>query len=142
MASYVDSSLTEGENVRYEGKVSLWSLSPRILLGLLFLVYGFGLMLLVWAAITYFTTELAVTNKRVIAKIGFIRRKAIDVNITNVESIKIKQGILGRIFNFGSIQVSGAGIPQVRRIPKISNPIRFKKRCFEVQEEGKSGPPK
>ena len=101
MGSYIESALTKGENIVYQGKTSIWSLVPLIVLGLLFVGF-FGIGLLFWAAaaIRYFTTELAITNKRVIAKFGLISRSTIEINIHKIESIQVNQGILGRIFNF------------------------------------------
>ena len=134
MASYVESALTKGEQVVYQGKVSIWSLVPLLLLGLIFLAfYGLGLLFWAAAAIRYFTTELAITNKRVIAKFGFISRSTIEINLQKIESIQVHQGILGRIFNFGSIVVSGAGNPQAP-IPGISNPLQFRRAFIDTQE--------
>ena len=135
MASYVDSALTKGEKVAYQGKISIWSLLPLMLLGLLFLAfYGFGLLFWAAAAIRYLTTELAITNKRVIAKFGLISRSTIEINLQKIESIQVKQGILGRIFNFGSIVVSGAGNPQAP-IPGISSPMNFRRAFIDAQED-------
>ena len=124
MASYIEGNLTKGEQVVYQGKVSIWSLLPLLLLGLIFLSF-FGLGLLFWAAagVKYFTTELAITNKRVIAKFGLISRSTIEINLQKIESIQVNQGFFGRIFNYGSIVVSGAGNPQAP-IPGISNPLQ------------------
>lgn len=134
MASYVESALTRGEQVVYQGKVSIWSLAPLLIVGLIFLaIYGLGLLFWVAAAIRYFTTELAITNKRVIAKFGLISRSTIEINLQKIESIQVKQGILGRIFNFGSIVVSGAGNPQAP-IPGISNPLQFRRAFIDTQE--------
>jgi uncharacterized membrane protein YdbT with pleckstrin-like domain len=134
MASYVEGALTKGEQVVYQGKVSIWSLVPLLLLGLIFLAfYGLGLLFWIAAAIKYFTTELAITNKRVIAKFGLISRSTIEINLQKIESIQVNQGILGRIFNFGSIVVSGAGNPQAP-IPGISSPIQFRREFVDTQE--------
>ncbi|WP_217475242.1 PH domain-containing protein [Stutzerimonas stutzeri] len=135
MGSYVESALTQGEKVIYEGKTSLWSLLPLILLGLLTLgIFGLGLLFWIAAAIRYFSTELAITNKRVIAKFGFISRTTIEINIQKIESIQVNQGILGRIFNFGSIVVSGAGNPQAP-VPGISSPLNFRREFLNTQEQ-------
>ena len=135
MASYIETNLIKGEMVKFEGKTSVWSLLPKILLGLLLLpFYGLGLLLWISAAITYYTTELVVTNKRVVAKFGLIRRNTIEMNIPKIESLRVEQSFVGRIFNFGSILISGAGNPQAP-IPGISDPLLFKNRYFEVQEE-------
>lgn len=134
MGSYIESALTKGEQVVYQGKVSIWSLVPLMLLGLIFLAfYGLGLLFWAAAAIRYFTTELAITNKRVIAKFGLISRSTIEINLQKIESIQVNQGILGRIFNFGSIVVSGAGNPQAP-IPGISSPLQFRRAFIDTQE--------
>jgi len=134
MASYVDTALTKGEEVVYRGKVSVWSLIPLILLGVLFLfVYGVGVFFFIGAAVKYYTTELAITNKRVIAKFGLIRRSTVEIGINKIESIQVHQGILARIFNFGSIVVSGAGTPQAP-IPGISHPLQFRREFLDTQE--------
>ncbi|OOF09324.1 PH domain-containing protein [Salinivibrio sp. PR919] len=134
MASYVESALTKGEQVVYQGKISIWSLVPLLLLGFIFLAfYGLGLLFWIAAAIRYFTTELAITNKRIIAKFGLISRSTIEINLQKIESIRVNQGILGRIFNFGSIVVSGAGNPQAP-IPGISSPLLFRRAFIDTQE--------
>jgi len=136
MISYVESNLIKDETVQYIGKISVWSLLPKILIGFILLPF-FGIGVVVWAsaAIDYYTTELAITNKRVIAKFGLIRRNTVEMNIAKVESIQVNQGIIGRIFNFGGVLIAGAGDPKAP-IPGISNPLEFRKMFFEVQEIG------
>ena len=68
-----------------------------------------GGVLIAIAAIHVLTTELALTNRRIIAKSGLIRRNTIELKTNRVESLEVNQGILGRIFNFGSIVVKGVG---------------------------------
>ena len=85
-----------------------------------------GLFSIVLAIIEVKSTELALTNKRVIAKFGFIKRGIVDVRLGKIESVAFDQGILGRIFNFGSVLVSGAR--NSTPIPNISNPNAFKNR--------------
>jgi uncharacterized membrane protein YdbT with pleckstrin-like domain len=135
MASYIEGALIKDEKVIYTGHVSLWSLAPLIFLGFICLFF-FGLGLIIWlvAFIRYKTTEMAFTNKRVIAKFGFISRKTIELNITKVESIQVNQGILGRIFNYGTLIVSGAGNPQAP-IPGISDPMAFRRAFMESQDQ-------
>lgn len=134
MASYVDQVLTKDERVVHVGHISLWSLSGHIILGAL-LLFVFGLGLIVWASafIKYKTTELAITNKRVIAKFGFISRRTIEINLNKVESLQVDQGILGRIFNYGTLVIAGAGNPQAP-IPGISDPMMFRKAFVEAHE--------
>lgn len=137
MASYVENTLIKDEKIIYEGRVSLWSLLPMFLVGLILLPFAFiGLLFWFAALIRYFTTELAFTNKRVIAKFGFISRKTIELNLQKVESLQVNQGVLGRIFNFGTLVISGAGNPQAP-IPGISNPMTFRRSFMEYQDQGR-----
>ena len=133
MASYIEDALIKDEKIVYTGRVSLWSLAPLIIIGLLTIWIGIGLIFWVIAFIRYKTTELAFTNKRVIAKFGFISRHTVELNINKVESIQVKQGILGRIFNFGTLVISGAGNPQAP-IPGISEPMTFRRAFMEAQD--------
>ena len=139
MANYVQSTLITDEKVIYEAKVSLWSLLPLLVAGFFFLfAWGLGLIFWLVAFIRYKTTELAFTNKRVIAKFGFISRQTVELNLMKVESLQVNQGILGRIFNFGTLVVSGAGNPQAP-IPGISNPMTFRRSFMEFQDRAGKG---
>lgn len=134
MASYIEGALIKDEKVIYTGNISLWSLAPLIVLGLATVwIIWVGLIFWVMAFIRYTTTELAFTNKRVIAKFGFISRQTIELNISKVESIQVNQGILGRFFNFGTLVISGAGNPQAP-IPGISDPMSFRRAFMESQD--------
>jgi uncharacterized membrane protein YdbT with pleckstrin-like domain len=135
MASYVETVIGNEESVEYQAKISLWSMSLLFIIGVLLLpFYGLGLIFFLYAYIRFKTTELAITNKKVIAKFGFIQRDTIELLLPKIESIQVNQSLFGRIFNFGSIVVSGAGNPQAP-IPGISAPIQFRKTFMDVQEK-------
>lgn len=138
MASYVDSVLGSGEVVKYRARISVWCMLPYVIVGFFLLpIFGFGLIIWITAFIRYKTTELAITDKKIIAKFGFIRRDTIEILLSKIESIQVKQSIFGRIFDYGSIIVSGAGNPQAP-VPGIDNPIKFRKIFMEVQEKSTS----
>ena len=139
MASYVEGALVKDERIVYIGRVTLWSLWLPIVLGLVLLpLFGAGLVFWLVAWVRYKTTELAITNKRVIAKFGFISRRTVEINIHKVESIQVDQSMLGRIFNFGTLLISGAGDPQAP-ITGISDPMAFRKAFMEAQDLGRLG---
>ena len=160
MASYVQQNLTSNEEIQHQCKISKWYLFPQMFVGVLLLVFGlaagalteidptasalskvmFGsaLFIIVRALIYYFTTELAVTNKRVISKAGFISRKTVEINITKLESVTVDQGILARIFKFGSVTASGTG-GSIAPIKGIYNPLAFRKLALETSEPSTKG---
>lgn len=134
MASYIESTLIADERILYAGHISAWTLTWLILPGVLLVpAFGLGLILLGVAWVKYKTTELAITNKRVIAKFGFISRRTVEININKVESLQVEQGVLGRIFNYGTLLISGTGDSQAP-ILGISKPLEFRKAFMEAQD--------
>ena len=140
MASYVETIVGPGEQVLYIGKVSLFSILPLLTGGILMILIGglaigtgpigliiaaCGLILVLAGLIQRNSTELAVTNRRVIAKFGFIRRSTIELNLAKVESIRVEQSIGGRIFGYGSVIVTGTG-STMDPIPYVADPIKFR----------------
>jgi uncharacterized membrane protein YdbT with pleckstrin-like domain len=127
MSSYVDQVLIKDETVIYRGHLTLWSFFWWILLGLLLLAaFGLGLLFWLWAWLKYRSTELAVTNKRIIVKSGLIQRNTTEMFLEKVESIQVDQGIFGRILDFGSITISGTGGDK-SPVNNVSHPIEFRK---------------
>jgi membrane protein YdbS with pleckstrin-like domain len=92
-----------------------------------------GILLIPLIIAMYRNIELALTNKRVIAKWGVLHRYMIEMNLNRVESVQIHQGLLGRMFNYGSLVVSGDGNPQ-DPIPGIKDPMTFRRILLETQE--------
>ena len=127
MSSYVDDVLINDERVMYRARISKWSLWPLILLGVILLpLFGIGLLFWLWAWIVYSTTELAITNKRVVAKTGLIQRRTIEMFLEKIESIQVDQSVLGRMFNFGSVVISGTGVHSAP-FKSISDPLELRK---------------
>ena len=77
-----------------------------------------GFLLLVSEFITGWTTEIAVTSRRLILKRGLVRRETMEMNLDKVESVRVSQSSIGRMLNYGTIDVrgSGAGIEGLRRV--------------------------
>jgi len=137
MSSYVEGALVKDEKVVHIGHISLWSLWHLIAAGALLLpAFGLGLVFLVIAYVRYKSVELAVTTKRVIVKHGFVRRQTVEINLNKVESIQVEQGLLGRLFNFGTLIVSGTGTSHAP-LTGIAEPMGFRKAFIEAQDRGK-----
>lgn len=85
----------------------------------------FGLILLVRAWWHAFTTEIAVTNHRVVYKEGFINRHTDEMNIDKIESVIVDQSILGRIFGYGTVSIRGTGA-SIEQLPLIAHAIELR----------------
>jgi uncharacterized membrane protein YdbT with pleckstrin-like domain len=134
MASYIEGALTPGERVLHTAHVSWWSQWVPLLIGVVGLVaFGLGLIALAYAYIQYKTTELAITNKRVIVKNGFISRQTTELNLAKVESIQVNQTVMGRLLDYGSLLISGGGLPQAS-LNGIADPLAFRKAFIQAQD--------
>ena len=133
MASYIEGALIENERVIHIGRVSLWSMAHLLVFGVLLQPVGIGLILLIMAYIRYQSTELAITNRRVIAKFGFISRRTIELNLNRIEGIEVMQTIPGRILDYGSLLMSGVGSLK-EPIHGISQPMEFRKAFMNAVE--------
>jgi len=130
--SYIDDSLVAGETIVHRAHVSWWSQFGLVLLGLLTLaVFGLGLVFLAWAWIRVRATEIAITNRRVIAKFGIVRRSTVEINLEKVEALRVEQGVMGRILNYGTIYITGTG-SSVEPIPSIADPLVFRRKFMEA----------
>ncbi|MEO7243518.1 MAG: PH domain-containing protein [Variovorax sp.] len=130
--------MVKDERIVHRGHISLWSMWYLIALGIVLLpVFGLGLIFLIMAYVRFKSTELAVTTKRVIVKHGFVRRQTVEINMSKVESIQVDQGVLGRLFDFGTLIISGTGTSHAP-ITGVSAPMTFRKAFIEAQEVGKS----
>ena len=148
MASYAETIVGSGEHIVHVGHVSLWTILSSLLGGMFLIVVAIGLLLvpagspgvmqalagiaaalgvlvIVVALVRRSSTELAVTNRRVIAKFGLIARRTVEMNLAKVESVRVEQTVMGRLFGFGSIIVTGTGAT-MDPIRFIADPIAFR----------------
>jgi len=161
---YVDQIVTGNEKVLYVGHVSLLSLIGTFFDGALLILVGLalaiaphtgiasegatggglttvglvvalaGVLVVVVGLVKRASTELAVTNRRVIAKFGLVSRRTIELNLSKLESIRVDQSVGGRIFNYGSIVVVGTGAT-LEPIPFIAAPMAFRQAVQSAADE-------
>ena len=81
--------------------------------------------LLVQEWFRWWITEIAVTNRRVIYKKGFIRRRTNEMNMHKIESVQVYQSILGRMLGYGTVTILGAGAG-FETLRTIAGPIELR----------------
>jgi uncharacterized membrane protein YdbT with pleckstrin-like domain len=78
------------------------------------------------------TSEYAVTNKRVIAKEGWLSRRTVEMNLPRIESLAVQQGMGGRMLGYGTVDVIGTGGTR-ERFSRIGAPLEFRRAVQEAQ---------
>ena len=78
--------------------------------------------------LTKSSTIYAITNKRVIGRSGIISEDFKSSTFKHITSLRVKQGIIGKLFNFGNITIdtsgSGFGVEFIWRY--VNNPVQVK----------------
>jgi len=85
----------------------------------------FGVLSLIGAWWRRLTTEVTVTESRIIYKHGFIRRHTFEMNVNKVESVHVNQSVTGRIFDYGDILIRGTG-SSFEPLRLIARPLEFR----------------
>ena len=124
--TYVEKTLAPGEQVVYRARFHwLYTLgSVLILLALWWAVIG--IYIFIERSIRKATTEIVVTNHRLVVKTGFISRRTQEVSLEKVEEVKLDQSFWGRVFGFGSLDIRGTGVGNIQ-IPNIDDPVELRK---------------
>ncbi|MGJ4880702.1 MULTISPECIES: PH domain-containing protein [unclassified Bradyrhizobium] len=149
MARYIDEILQPGEKVLYSTNAHWMFYLPAI--GAWIVVFGLlvlsrmtvndnlvllclataaviAIVALYWTVRAWFhrlTTETDVTNRRVVHKTGFIKRRTFEMALDKVESVDVNQTIMGRVLNYGDVTILGVGEGK-ETISTIAEPLAFR----------------
>ena len=140
---YIEHSLGRSETLLYRARfpgaylVAAWGvLVASILAALLVDASGYGplwfAMLLLGVAVflgilvPIWTTEIGVTNQRFVLKRGLLWRSTQELQLRAIEEVNLEQGLLGRFFNFGRLELRGTGVDDVR-LPALADPTGLRR---------------
>ena len=152
---YIEKHLMQGETVLYKTRLHWVAVLVPLLLALalaiaggfclyqsaqdnrtgtgdakLFAIAGAGLFVvaaveLMVAIVKRNSTEMAVTNRRVLVKTGLMSRRTIEMLVSQIESIVITEPFLGRMLGYGSVVIRGTGgTPETFHL--IAHPTEFR----------------
>jgi uncharacterized membrane protein YdbT with pleckstrin-like domain len=117
--SYIKENLSKNENI-----VSFVALSKYgLIMPCLWLVIFFPVG--IYQILVFATTKQGITSKKVIKKTGVIGVTTDEIRNVKIESVEIKQGISGRIFNYGTVIISGTGGSKLS-LNFVNNPKKVK----------------
>jgi len=130
---YIQESLSNGEQVRELFRLHWVAKLPMVFWLILSIpTFGLTLLLAIWEWLKLRSIEQGVTNKRVILKTGIISRKSEEMKVSSIETVEIVQGVIGRIFGFGTVKVTGRGISDLV-FKNIDDPMDVKRKIESVE---------
>ena len=151
MSSYVESVLAPGERIVHRAAISHWNFALSYLAGALCLIGAatavyvdwqrappiaavltvIGVVVIMVALIRRGTSELVLTDRRIIAKRGFIARATVEMTLAKVESLHVNQGLFGRMLNYGDVTVVGTG-SSLEPLRGICGPLELRRKLGEI----------
>jgi hypothetical protein len=114
--------------------------SIRTILGiaaLVFLLIGIGHI-----SLSYFRWENdrdVLTTRRIIQTQGFINRKAADTSLEKINDALFEQGVIGRVFGFGALDVMTASASGINKMRFLTTPMDFKKDMMDAKHNLEMG---
>jgi uncharacterized membrane protein YdbT with pleckstrin-like domain len=149
--SYIDRNLLEGEHVVFRTRLHwllfVWPVLLTVfgLLPVGWLLFsgswsnfawippGVGLLILLAAFIKRQSSDFAVTNKRVMMKVGVLTTRSIELLLSKIEAISVDQSVMGRVFGYGDIVVTGSGGTK-EPFSNIQSPLAFRRAVQSVTD--------
>lgn len=95
-------------------------------------VIGFIILLrIIFVFFRNYSVEMAVTNYRVVYKIGILNIRTDELVNSRIEAVSVRQSIMGKILNYGNIMFSGTGTSKVV-FKKVYAPWWIKTQAEEI----------
>ena len=149
--SYIDGNLLDGEQVVYRTRLHWllflgpmlfivavllpldWVLASSTWRGYAWIPLAVGALLLLGAIVKRQSSDFAVTNKRVMMKVGVFHTRSIELLLHKIEAIAVEQSLIGRIFGYGDIVITGTGGTQ-EPFSRIQAPLAFRRAVQSVTD--------
>ena len=105
---------------------------PFGIVAVLLWVIPFGLFIRDY--LDWWNEEYLITNFRVIQAEGFFNKQVMDSSLEKVNDVVLTQSFLGRIFDYGDIEILTGSELGVNRLHKIASPVKFKTEMLNQKE--------
>lgn len=92
-----------------------------------------GLVWVLAAHVRRQSSEFAVTNKRVVIKIGVFTTRSVELLPSKVEGVTVEQDLWGKLFGYGDIVVTGSGGSK-EAFAGIQRPFEFRRAMQEATD--------
>ena len=103
-----------------------------------FMMFAGGLLSFMSMIVEKNTTEIAITNLRIVYKRGLLARQVGEIAVDRIEGVVVLQSLVGRMLDYGRLAVRGMGVGEVV-LPPIAEPIVFRQAIQRARAFNKDG---
>ena len=101
-------------------------------------VGGVMALLILWPALVGFlrwvTTDYVFTDRRVIVRSGIVTKRGRDVPLSKINNVSFEVPALGRILNYGALDIQSAGENEGLHIADVPNVEQIQRDIYELTE--------
>jgi uncharacterized membrane protein YdbT with pleckstrin-like domain len=83
--------------------------------------------------------QYVVTNRRVIQISGIFNKNVVDSSLEKVNDLRMSQSAMGRIFDYGDVEIMTASELQMNRFKQIEDPVSFQTVLLNAKEKMERG---
>lgn len=107
-----------------------------------FIGLGFGVVLLAIALVRWIQwrcTSYMLTTQRIISRRGVLSRYTESINLDRIQDSSVRQGLLGRMFRFGDLELESAGRDGAEVLHHVNDPVAFSRELLMAIEARHTG---
>lgn len=104
-----------------------------------FLLTAIPLILLTRDFLSWWNRQYVITSRRVIQIRGTLNKTVTDSSLEKVNDIKMSQTFVGRLFDFGDLEILTASEAGVDKLSWLEHPIVFKTDMLDAKERVERG---
>lgn len=155
---YVEKLMGQNEEVLVRDRQHVWVWVPRMVMAsvavavitvlavfaaqrlnnnAVLLALALNLIPIIWFVskfLDWLNEEYIVTNRRIVQTEGVINKSVIDSSLEKINDVVLSQSALGRIMNFGDLEILTASQEGINHLNLLSDPVKFKVAMLNAKE--------
>ncbi|NNJ10153.1 PH domain-containing protein [Chloroflexales bacterium ZM16-3] len=85
------------------------------------------------------TEQYVITDRRVIQVRGIVNKRVIDSSLEKINDVELRQTLVGRMMNFGTVEILTASDDAINVMDRIEAPLEFKKAMLDAKHNHERG---
>lgn len=102
-----------------------------------FFLEGFALLWILMTWVTYHFSSITIKKKQVILRTGLLVRQTVDIPLSKIETIDIRQSIWGSLLRYGTLIITGTGGTR-HLINYLAQPLTCRRYIEQLMNEPQS----
>lgn len=155
---YVEQLMGTNEQILVRGHQHVWVWVPRMIMAMLIvsvitvltvfaaqrlnqqlvlLALALNILPVIWFVskfLDWMNEEYIITNRRIVQTEGVVNKSVIDSSLEKINDVVLTQSALGRLMNYGDLDILTASQEGINKLTLLSDPVKFKVTMLNAKE--------